>query len=182
MHFTKLFSLLAAAALASANTVTFTSLDDTDRTVYFTPNAGLAWLPSVKVPARGTVKVEFPLSWIGNWYSVCEGAPNVPGMLGEVAFDGWLGMTFYDVSAIVKPDDTVGVKEIWPAGSKHPTSGCKIFPCNNAYYLPDDVQTKATTEKDLICSLGVETVAARSEEAAESPSFKRDFVEGRWTR
>ncbi|WYZ38858.1 hypothetical protein EsH8_III_000772 [Colletotrichum jinshuiense] len=175
-----LLALLGSAALVAANTVTFKSLDDVSRTVHFTPNAGLASVDSVEVPANGEIVVDMPIGWIGNWYSVSEGADNVAGMLGEVAFNGWNGLTYFDVSAIVDPTDHNGVKKMWPAKGTDPISGCDFFPCNNAYYLPDDVQTKVTTETDLICTLGNNGVVSRDvDDHHESPSYKRDFVAGK---
>ncbi|KZL87300.1 dnase1 protein [Colletotrichum incanum] len=178
-----ILSLLGSAALAAAtNTVTFKSLDDVTRTVHFTPNAGLASVDSVEVPGKGEVKVEIPEAWIGNWFSVSEGADNAVGMLGEVAFNGWNGLTYFDVSAIVDPTDHDGVKEMWPLSGSDPISGCKSFPCNNAYYLPDDVQTKVTSETDLVCTLGKNGVSSRNvDEHHESPSYKRDFVQGKYS-
>lgn len=156
MHFitTALSAIAALAALASANTVRFESTDDVDRKVIFTPSAGLPSIKSVRVKAHQTVTVNFPRGWIGNWYSVSNGKANVPGMLGEVTFQGWNDLTYFDVSAIVNPGDHVGVAELYPAGRPEPVSGCKFWPCNNAYYLPDDVQTKTTEEVDLVCTLG----------------------------
>ncbi|KAF4779966.1 DNase1 protein [Colletotrichum scovillei] len=173
-----LLTLLGSAALVAANTVTFKSLDDVSRTVHFTPNSGLASVDSVEVPAGGEVKVNIPTSWIGNWYSVSEGSENVAGMLGEVAFNGWNGLTYFDVSAIVNPNDHNGVKKMWPASGDEPVSGCDWWPCNNAYYLPDDVQTKVTSETDLICTLGNNGVTSRRDidDHHESPNYKRDFV------
>lgn len=183
MHsFSSLTLLLLGAGAALANTVTFKSLDATARKIIFTPNAGAPAIPSVEVASGQELKVDFPTGWIGNWYSVSEGADDTPGMLGEVAFDGWNGITFFDVSAIVNPNDHVGVKEMYPAGGAAPTSGCKTFPCNNAYYVWDDVQTKATNEKDLICTLGDSALESREVEEVDEPVFKRDFVMGKWTR
>lgn len=181
MQFLKLASALAAATLASANTVTFKSLDNVGRTVHFTPNAGGNDIEHITVPGGGSKKVEFPQGWVGNFYAVSDGQSNTAGMLGEVAFNGWNGITFFDVSAIVNPNDHVGVKQMYPASSSTPISGCEVFPCNNAYYLPDDVQTKTTTETDLICTLGGGSSSKRSEEV-DSPVFKRDFVLGRWAK
>jgi hypothetical protein len=181
--FMKLASFLAAAGLAVANTVTFKSLDDTERSIIFTPNAGMPAIDTIKVPGGQDATVEFPQGWIGNWYSVSEGASDVPGMLGEVAFNGWNDITFFDVSAIVNPNDHNGVKEMWPAKGETPTSGCTVFPCNNAYYVWDDVQTKATQETDLVCTLGTGSLTRRNVQNDESqPTFKRDFINGRWTR
>ncbi|KAK2020676.1 DNase1 protein [Colletotrichum zoysiae] len=179
-----ILSLLGAATLAAAtNTITFQSLDDVTRTVHFTPNAGLASVDSVEVPGKGEVKVEIPESWIGNWYAVSEGADNTPGMLGEVAYNGWNGLTYFDVSAIVNPNDHDGVKKMWPASGAEPISGCDSFPCNNAYYLANDVQTKVTSETDLICTLGKNGAVSRRDvdDHYESPSYKRDFVQGKYS-
>ncbi len=150
--------LAATAALASlahaVNSVTFVSQDSTGRTVYFTGNPGKAAIPPVKVSGNGQVRVEFPYNWIGNFFSISDGKPVIPGMLGEVAFNEWGDLTYFDVSAIVDPNDWEGVKTMYPASGREPTSGCERFPCNNAYYLPDDLQTKAVQESDLICTLG----------------------------
>ncbi|KAL5604118.1 uncharacterized protein BROUX77_004304 [Berkeleyomyces rouxiae] len=152
------FSIVAAtifSALAAAeNIVTFESKDSTSRQIIFTPTVGYASVDSVTVAGSASVDVTIPEGWLGNWFSVSDGASNTNGMLGEVAFQGWNGLTYFDVSAIVNSTDFDGVKEMWPASSKSPTSGCKTFPCDNAYYLPDDVQTKVTSETHLICTLG----------------------------
>lgn len=85
MQFSKQLITLAATAvtLASANSITFTNQDATQRTIVFTPSAGLQQLDSVVIAGFDDAKVEFPNGWIGNAYSVSEGAPNVPGMLAE---------------------------------------------------------------------------------------------------
>jgi hypothetical protein len=172
MYFSKIATLLASAAVAAANTITFMSLDSTDRTLVFTPNAGHPTVEKARVAGGSSVSVTIPQGWIGNWYSVSDGAEDVPGMLGEVAFQGWNGFTYFDVSAIVNPNDHNGVREMYPAGSAAPTSGCKVFPCNNAYYLPDDVQTKVTSETTIVCTLGGGSSnyerAAEVEETSES--------------
>ncbi|KAJ9151579.1 hypothetical protein NKR19_g4805 [Coniochaeta hoffmannii] len=176
---------LLGAGVALANTVTFKALDQTTRKIIFTPNTGLEAIPSVEVAPGNDVKVDFPHGWLGNWYAVSEGAPDVPGMLGEVAFNGYADVTYFDVSAIVNPADHQGVNEIYPANDRKPTSGCPNgFPCNNAYYVWDDVQTKATAEKDLICTLGQGSADSKRDVDAhlDEPVFKRDFVMGKWTR
>ncbi|TDZ26783.1 hypothetical protein C8034_v004891 [Colletotrichum sidae] len=187
MQFTSLLAFLGAAATAAANSVTFDSLDSTDRTIYFVPTAGKQEIDSVSVPAGKQIKVEFPQSWIGNWYAVSAGAEKTTGMLGEVTFQGWNGMTYFDVSAIVNPNDVHGVKKMWPASAKTPTSGCDLYSCPEAYYLWDDVQTKVTEETDLFCSLGenglTSLIGKREdgvEEPEEAPAVKRAFVLGGW--
>ncbi|RYP13660.1 hypothetical protein DL765_006790 [Monosporascus sp. GIB2] len=181
MHFASTLAAVAfcAATLVSANSMTFVNLDGTKRTVYVTPNAGYAHIDPVELEGHREVKVEFPRGWIGNAYTVSEGKENVPGMLAEVAFQGWRGLTYYDVSAIVNPNDHDGVKEMYPASQagakvKSSFSGCKVFPCPTAYYLPDDIQTVSTDETDLIVTVGNYGNLERREDA--STYHPRNFV------
>ncbi|CAI4213835.1 unnamed protein product [Parascedosporium putredinis] len=143
-----LIALLASAGTVAANTVTFLSQDSVGRTIIFTPNAGYPSLDKIYVDGHSSA----------------------------VAFQGWNGLTYFDVSAIINANDHVGVKEMWPKSSASPTSGCKTFPCNNAYYLPDDVQTKTTSETDLVCTLG----GSGSSKREEGENVKRDYVLGKW--
>jgi hypothetical protein len=62
---------------------------------------------------------------------------------------------------------------MYPKSNYHPVSGCKLFPCQNAYYLPDDIQTKATLQTDLICTLGSDANAKREEVAEEDSAEER---------
>ncbi|KAH9224197.1 hypothetical protein DL95DRAFT_271296, partial [Leptodontidium sp. 2 PMI_412] len=149
-----IFAATALATLASAGSVHFVNQDNTLRTIIFTPNAGLEAIPDLVIPGSETANQTFPTGWIGNWYSVSEGEANVPGMLGEVRFDGFAGATYFDVSAIVNPDDVNGVKEIFPLHSSIPISGCQTFPCNNAYNKWDDIATLSTDGSELVCLLG----------------------------
>ncbi|EHK41697.1 uncharacterized protein TrAtP1_011327 [Trichoderma atroviride] len=151
---TSVATLIASAALSTAASVSFVTLDNTQRTIYFTSNPGSSNIDSVTTAPGKNTTVTFPDTWQGNWYAVKDGASNVPGMLGEVNFGSWKGLTYFDVSAIVDPNDKDNVKQIFPAASHEPMSGCETFPCNDAYYLPDDIQTKATLESDLVCTLG----------------------------
>lgn len=152
------FKNLAIAALATAanadNTVTLKSMDKTDRTVVWTPSIGFAQIPNTKVPGGEDVDVSIPTGWTGNAYSYNCGADDKPGMLAEFAFDSWSSLTFFDVSAIVNPNDHDGVYQMYPAESETPVSGCNSFACNNAYYLPDDIQTKAAVSNHMIVTLG----------------------------
>lgn len=187
MRFTTFTALLSTAVLGAVadNTVTFVSQDATDRTIHFTGNAGMPTIEDVKVPGHKNVTVDIPHGWVGNWFSVSEGEPVVPGMLGEVAFNSWGGITFFDVSAIVNPHDHVGVKKLFPVSQRKPTSGCDLFPCAFAYYLPDDVQTQATDETDLICTLGGDGaedaggVGAVEQRDEQKKVYPREFVLGR---
>lgn len=158
MHCASLLSaLLATATLTLANTVTFRSQDSTPRTIVFTPSADCDEIPEAEVPGNAEVVVDFPHGWIGNWFSVSEGANNVRGMLGEVTFNGWDDFTWYDVSAIEDPDDHVGVKQLWPEplGEGERKSGCETFPCDTLYEKPnDDEESLSTKSSDLVCTLG----------------------------
>ncbi|KAI0552075.1 hypothetical protein F4679DRAFT_95662 [Xylaria curta] len=187
MRFSQQLTALAAttaATLASANSITFVNQDATQRTIIFTPNAGLQQIEPVVIAGLDQTKVNFPDGWIGNAYSVSDGAPNVPGMLAEVTFQGWQGLTYFDVSAIVNPNDHDGVKELYPTSEqsieeKQLISGCAIFPCSKAYYHPDDVQTVTTSAEDLICTLGnpPSNVVARD---VEVELVARKFVLGKF--
>jgi hypothetical protein len=157
MRFSFNVVLASFTALTSAqNTVEFVNQDSITRAVYFTQQEGLASIDPVTINGLTNYTVTFPPSWIGNWYSVSNGADIVPGMLGEVAWKGWDGITWFDVSAIIKPNDLDGVKTLSPKPSGTPHSGCESYVdgCDNAYYAADDVQTKSTTENALVCTLG----------------------------
>lgn len=159
MRYSTIISALFAAC-ASANSIKFTNLDSIPKTIYFTPNPNsIGMAPTtLSLPAKGSATWAANGAWEGNYYSVNKGAANVPGMLGEVNFSD-PSHVYYDVSAIVDPSDNAGVKQIW-AASGDPKSGCTDYSttCNNAYNLPDDVQTKATSStRVLYCSVGKAT-------------------------
>lgn len=181
--FRNVAAALALAATAQAqNTLTFVSTDNIDRTVYITPSAGVASMDPVSVVAGATVAVNFVTGFIGNAYAVTTGDENVPGMLAEVNFQGWDGSTYFDVSAIVNPSDTNNVMLMYPADAPStPVSGCNPFPCNNAYYLPDDVQTKVTDQTNLIVTLGGGSTNATAKRdvnaAANGKNMPRNLVE-----
>ncbi|KAI5867250.1 hypothetical protein GGS23DRAFT_592583 [Durotheca rogersii] len=158
--FTQVAAFVAAAvSLVSANSMTFINQDGTTRRIVFTPDYGHAAIDSITLPGNAQARAEFPTGWIGNAYSVSEGKEDVPGMLAEVAYQGWDGLTYFDVSAIVNAADHDGVKQMFPASQlsvepKTVFSGCLVFPCGTAYYLPDDIQTVTTPETDIIVTLG----------------------------
>lgn len=182
--FTKLatFAVAAAAVVKATNTVTFVGQDSTSRKIVFTPSSGHEEIDSITVAGGATETVEFPTGWIGNWFAQCEGADNTQGMLGEVTFQGWNDITYFDVSAIVDANDHNGVHMMWPASensasTKTKMSGCERFPCNTAYYLPDDVQTVTTTETELYCTLGSQS---NSTVKRDTPLVSRNFVLGKF--
>ncbi|KAH9904682.1 DNase1 protein [Xylariomycetidae sp. FL2044] len=189
MQFSQLAALIvaAASAVSATNTMTFVNQDSTNRKIIFTPNAGLAEIDSVDVAGNDQVEVEIPQGWIGNAYSVSEGAEDVVGMLAEVTFQGWNDLTYYDVSAIVNPADKDGVKQMYPATEitskvKASFSGCLVFPCSTAYYVWDDVQTASTSETDLIVTLGSssnETLVSRDDDVHLEGLVTRNYVLGK---
>lgn len=193
MQYTTLtIAALASVALAQ-NTVTFVSMDKTDRTVVWTGTSSIA---NTAVPGGQNVSVSVPTGYTGNAYSYNKGASNVPGMLAEFAFNSWAGLLYFDVSAIVDPNDHSGVYQMYPADTLSPMSGCQSFACGNAYYKWDDVQTKSTTSNHIIVTLGggpmaVSTKRDASEnhprEALTDPYYKPAFTKRftsalRWAR
>ncbi|KAI1376454.1 DNase1 protein [Hypoxylon crocopeplum] len=173
----------ATATLANANSMTFVNQDSTTRNIVFTPSEGHEPIETVTVAGNEQKKVDFPYSWIGNAYSVSEGAADNPGMLAEVTFQGWNDLTYFDVSAIINPADHDGVKQMYPASEisalvKTALSGCIVFPCSTAYYLPNDIQTVTTTETDLVVTLGnsASDVAARE---VQPTLVSRNYVLGK---
>jgi hypothetical protein len=168
-------SLLLFASTALAGSIEFVSQDSTDRTIYFSTNPGLETIEPLVVTGLSTTNQTFPTGWIGNFYSVSDGNDNVPGMLGEVTFDGWAGSTYFDVSAIVNPSDLVGVQQIFPLHSNAPIAGCDTFPCEKAYYAWDDVATFSSEVDALVCTLGVLSSTRRRGLVAR---MTRDFVTG----
>ncbi|ERT01757.1 DNAse1 protein [Sporothrix schenckii 1099-18] len=180
--FRNVAAAMALAATAQAtNTLTFVSTDNIARTIYITPSVGVEGMDPVTVAPGATVPVNFAEGFIGNAYAVQEGKENVPGMLAEVNFQGWGGSTYFDVSAIVNSADTDNIMMMYPADAPNtPTSGCNPFPCNNAYYLPDDVQTKVTDQTNLIVTLGsgsANTTKRDVNSAATGKNLPRNLVE-----
>ncbi|KJZ75020.1 hypothetical protein HIM_05506 [Hirsutella minnesotensis 3608] len=155
MQFTSsIMALSAFVAASQAASVTFWTLDNAQRTIYFVPNPGSPDMSPQVVGNHENTTVNFADNWVGNFYAVPDGQDNKPGMLGEVQFSGWLGKTYFDVSAIVDGNDHNNVKQMWPKNGQKPMSGCEVFPCNNCYWLSDDHQTKVTDETDLMTTLG----------------------------
>lgn len=180
-HITKL-AILASATLASAaNYVTFASMDSTDRTIVWTGNSAIS---NTDVAGGQNVTIEVPQGWTGNAYSVSSGKSlGTPGMLAEFAWNSYADATYFDVSAIVDPSDNEGVYQMYPVDSQDPISGCWSFACSNAYYLPDDIQTKSTTSNHIVVTLGAGAID-NSETASkrEVENFPHDAVMKRdWT-
>lgn len=176
MQFTGSILLAATAILsvASANVVEFVNQDSKTRNIIFTAQEGLAPIETIQIEGYKMANVTFPDSWIGNWYSYNEGMDNVPGMLGEVRWNGYGGSNYFDISAIVNPLDTVGVKMMFPKYTNDPVSGCQIFPCSNAYNQPNDIATLSTTDDTLVCLIGNLSNERRRSAISRMP---REFIE-----
>jgi len=190
--------LLAAAALASMataqNTVKFVNQDHVHtKNIVFTPNAGLAPIETLVLEPAQTQTQTFPDGWLGNFYSYTTGLENRPGMLGEVAFNGFAGATYYDISSIVNPGDTWGVKVLYPAPESYSTLGVKDLVetaasaegisgclstddgvCTNQYNAPNDQATQSTSGSALICIVGNPIQATRR----RSARFSRAYIMG----
>jgi hypothetical protein len=157
-------SILIGASLlglASAASVSFINQDSIPKTIVITASEGNQVIEDVIIGGNSEVTVDFPKYWIGNWYTVNHGNEDLPGVLGEVAFNAYNGYTYFDASAIVNPTDNVGVKQIYPRselenGRTDTFSGCQDYsqPCYNCYNQPDDIQTVVTQDEDLVCFLG----------------------------
>jgi hypothetical protein len=166
------FAAAALATLARAGSITIKNLDETTRSIVFTPSPGSPDIPTCIVPGFDSIVVQIPQSWVGNLYSCNEGAPNTAGILAEFSFNSWAGITFFDASTIVNPTDYNGVKKVFPSAEPENNSGCDTYEttCNNAYNQPDDTQTKSTLLQDFIVTVGNPSAYKRR--------HTRDFVLG----
>lgn len=174
MQFFMNLAILASACLVSAdNIVTFKAMDSTDRTIVWT---GSSPIEDTTVPGGQNVTVAVPQGYIGNAYSVSSGATNAPGMLAEFAFNSFADATYFDVSAIVNPEDKTGIYQMYPADTHSPISGCNKFACGNAYYLPDDIQTKSTTCNHIIVTLGAGPMDVSELQTRGVENFPREAV------
>ena len=172
---TILFAATALASLATANLIHFVNQDSTTKTIVFTGQFDMPTIENLVVKGDSSANQTFPTGWIGNWYSVSDGKDlDVPGMLGEIRWDGFAGQNYFDVSAIVNPDDAEGVKEIFPMNTNTPKSGCQVFPCTNAYNKPDDVATLSTAESELVCLIG--TLSSERRRGLVARKLSRDFI------
>lgn len=180
--------LLAATALASMasaqNFIKFVNQDSVPKTIKFTPNAGIETLESLALDGLATATQEFPHSWAGNFYSISEGAADVAGMLGEVNFQGWDGITYFDVSSIVNTADTEGIKQLYPFNDLDKISGCaeslanaygKTTGCTNQYNAPNDIATVTTDLTSLVCLVGTPTSTVRRRKVQ---LVSREFLTG----
>lgn len=184
------FTTIASAALglatlaSAANTILFINQDNNTRNIVFTSEAdlGLAPMPNLVIPGYGSANQTFPNGFIGNFYSFNNGSDDVPGTLGELRFNGWDNLVYFDVSAIVNPDDHEGVKMLYPLGmslkeSSTPMSGCNTVgtvSCLNQYNAWNDIATQATESSDLVCLLGNKNETGDASKSRRGQSSRRN--------
>ncbi|KAJ8070152.1 hypothetical protein OCU04_000544 [Sclerotinia nivalis] len=150
-----IFSLLTAVM---GNTVLFWNPDPKNRTIYFSPNLGSAEIPNQHVASSmvSTTVVTFPQGWGGSFKSVFpQEDQSAPKIIVEIQFQGWQGLTYYDISAVNNCCDNSGVRYISPSNGG-PTSGCFTapFPCGDSYSKPGNIQVKSSAKVDFVCALG----------------------------
>jgi hypothetical protein len=92
------YSAVADPASGGGNQITFINDGAKPMHLVFTPNAGQAQIPDLVLQPSESRTVTFPAGWSGNWHSTA-GAGNAYS-LGEVAFQAYNGLTFYDDSRI----------------------------------------------------------------------------------
>lgn len=156
--FKSILAVSALASIASANSLTFVSQDSMDRTVYFTAAAGQPAVGPVVLKGHTTETTEIPQAWNGNFWAVHDGDENIgTGMLGEMNFNTFDDLTFYDVSSITAPTDLNNIKMIFPTNSNTPTAGCQSYEttCDNCYNVwNDNFASKASLETDFTVLVG----------------------------
>lgn len=157
--FKSIIAISALASIASAtNTLTFVSQDAKDRTIFFTPAYNQPTVEPVVLKGHTTSVTEIPYQWSGNFWGVIEGDENVgTGTLGEMNFNAFDDLTFYDVSTITAPTDMDNIKMIFPKNSNTPTAGCQSYEttCDNCYNVwNDDFASKASPETDFTVLVG----------------------------
>ena len=194
----QLINIVALAAVVLAfiviadNTIQFVNQDSLiAKNIVFTANVGLESIPDLVVGPAETQLQVIPDGCIGNFYSYNDGTSNIPGILGEIAFDTWGGITFYDISSIVNPSDTEGVKVLYPVPNASSlgvsdlvstlttatgVSGCNIIggTCTDQYNAPDDVATQGTSESSFVCLVGNPPTSIRL-----SARFAQDYGLGK---
>ncbi len=157
--------------------IAFVSQDNLDRIVVFAPQAGQQAIPTLTLPAGQTVSQTFPSTWIGNCHAVIAGQEDTGnGMLAEVSFNSWGGISFFDISAIVNASDVNNIKMMTPASSSEPSSGCQdLTSCTNLYRVWDDVATQSFQGSSFIVYVG--NLAGPTHQTRRSP-VRRSFVLG----
>ena len=155
-------------SLVAGNSITIYSWDRADQWVCSTtsvsvnggrdgkqPDGQVCDFTTTKVPASGSVNIYPPQGWIGTIHTVysLHNCHN-PRIIAEVTFQGFAGLTYYDVSAVDNCCDNYGIHWILTHSLTATPSCCVASPCSGSYTKPHDVQTKFTGEVDLIIWTG----------------------------
>jgi hypothetical protein len=61
-----------------------------------------------------SVVVSSPGGWAGNFYAVRDMLDGKVGILGEIRWNSFANLTFFDVSAVINPNDQSNVKFMFP--------------------------------------------------------------------
>jgi len=140
-------------------------------------------MDTIDLGANEVLNVPMMDNWSGNFITVVKGVDVYQGMLGEMTFNSWGEMVYFDVSAIVNPDDHDNVKELFPKNTNLPMAGCQDFPCNNVYNVwNEDYNTKTTLENQFICLVGtLDSTQRRREKRLENNIRKPGLLNFRWS-
>ncbi|KAF7889481.1 uncharacterized protein EAF02_001896 [Botrytis sinoallii] len=160
--------LSASTALAGStiprdtprNTIEFLSFDKEDRVITFTSHPQCEDLADIHHKGGENFTIEIPLNWGGTVIARKYDAVHpIHRVQAEFQWQGFEGKTHYDASAIDNRTDNSGIRFVYPAGQADVyelRSGCTVYPCDNAYLLPDDVQTKVTRQTDMVIEIGTQ--------------------------
>ncbi|KAM3070176.1 hypothetical protein ACMFMG_003785 [Clarireedia jacksonii] len=105
------FLLIFTSLATATNTLTFHNLFPTPRLLQFIPVSSSYAIPQRLIPAHSTLSISTPL-WNGFFKAVSPDTPEhgpENSIVGEVCFECWQGITFFDVSAIWNCCDNSGV-------------------------------------------------------------------------
>ncbi|TGO38389.1 hypothetical protein BHYA_0076g00400 [Botrytis hyacinthi] len=140
------------------NTIEFIAYDNEDRIISFTSHVQCEDIEDIHHKGGENFTIEIPLNWGGTVMAKKYGAVHpIHRIQAEFQWQGFEGKTHYDASAITNHTDNSGIRFIYPAGQGNvyeARSGCTVYPCDNAYLQPDDVQTKVTRQTDMVIEIG----------------------------
>ncbi|TGO51512.1 hypothetical protein BOTNAR_0353g00040 [Botryotinia narcissicola] len=140
------------------NTIEFVACDNEDRIISFTSHVQCEDIEDIHHKGGENFTIEIPLNWGGTVMAKKHGAVHpIHRIQAEFQWQGFEGKTHYDASAITNQTDNSGIRFVYPAGQGdvyEARSGCTVYPCDNAYLQPDDVQTKVTRQTDMLIEIG----------------------------
>ncbi|KAF7954639.1 hypothetical protein EAE96_005758 [Botrytis aclada] len=147
-----------SAVVSGRNTIHFKALDNVPRIISFTSHPECADIEEIHHRGGEDFMIEMPPYWAGTVMARLYGGVHpINRAIAEFKWQGFEGKTHYDASAVDNHTDNTGVHWVYPAGLGHipeARSGCTVFPCDNAYLLWDDVQTRVTYQTDMVVEIG----------------------------